>query len=219
METILRPNPLSSFGRHSNLTLSERLSRAGKNWAWFLAVGIVFALTGLVAINWPVNSTVALTYALGILFAVSGILNTIQAIRLRKEETGIGWQIFLSVISFSAGALMLKYPMSGLLGVAMTLTFYFFVSAAAKMVVAFGMRPISGWGWALTSAAASFIIGVYMIATFPISALWVPGLLLGLDFVVHGSSLIGFSFRLKTMHQRIVGLADRITIESERKAA
>lgn len=214
METLL---PFQS-------TLPERLSRIGENYRWFLAAGIAFILAGFVALNWPINSTVALTYAIGILFAVSGVVHAVQAIRLRKEETGIGWQICLSAIGFAAGALMLKYPMSGLLGVGMTLTFYFLIGAVIKGVVAFGMQPLSGWGWVLTSAIASFVLGAYMIATFPLSALWVPGLLLGLDFIVHGSSLVGFSFRLKNVHRRIAGLGEHIDrtseqVESTRRAA
>jgi hypothetical protein len=39
-----------------------------------------------------------------------------------------------------------------------------------------------------------------MIATFPISALWVPGALLGIEFVIYGISMIGFSFGLRRLH-------------------
>ncbi|MDR3607785.1 MAG: HdeD family acid-resistance protein [Oligoflexia bacterium] len=196
--------------------MPEQLSRLGQNWGWFLAAGISFIVFGIAALTWPVTSTLGLTFALGALFTVSGVVNIIQSIRLRKE-TGNGWHVLQAVTALAAGLLILRYPASGMLGIAIAMTFYFFVSAAAKGVIAFGMRPLAGWGWALASAIASFILGAYMIATFPISALWVPGLLLGIDFIFHGSSLIGFSSDLKNVHRKLRQIGEGPS--EERKSA
>ncbi len=168
----------------------------GRNWGWFLAAGIAFCLAGLAAFLWPVASTLSLAFALGVFFTVGGAIALIQAFRLRGES-GNGWRAFHGIAALVAGILMLRYPAGGMLGVAIAMTFYFLVSAAAKGVIALGMRPEQGWGWAMASAVASLCLGIYMIATFPVSALWVPGFLLGLDFAVHGSSLIGFSLTLR----------------------
>jgi uncharacterized membrane protein HdeD (DUF308 family) len=104
------------------------------------------------------------------------------------------------VVALAAGIVILRFPDAGMLGIAIVLTFYFTMSAAAKWVLALGMRPHRGWIWAFLSATASFLLGMYIIMTFPFSALWLPGFLLGIDLIILGSSLIGFSFNLKKLH-------------------
>jgi len=188
--------------RHSFSDLPEHLGRMGRNWGWVLVAGVAYIVIGIFAFNWPISSTIGLTFALGVLFVVTGIVQGIHSIQFRKEA-GIGWRIFQTVAALAAGILMLRFPGAGMLGVAIAMTFYFFVSAAAKGVLSMGMYPHKGWGWALTSAVASFLLGFYIMSTFPISALWVPGVILGIDLVVMGISLIGFSFSLKKVHQRI----------------
>lgn len=202
--------------RPSLLTLPEELSRLGESWGWFLAAGIGYIIIGLIAVDWPVTSTVGLTFALGVLFVIGGLLYGIQTIQLRTHA-GTGWRVFQSVAALAAGVLILRYPGSGMIGVAIAMAFYFFVSAAAKSVLAFGLRPLKGWGWALASAIASLGLGVYIVAAFPFSALWVPGLLLGIDLVVHGCGLIGFSSDLRTAHKKGKDAPERVS-ESQRAA-
>lgn len=182
-------------------SLAEHLARMGENWGWVFAAGIAYVILGIIALSWPVASTLGLTFVLGVLFIASGIIQGIHTIQFRKEA-GTAWRLFQTVIALAAGILMLRYPGAGMLGVAIGMAFYFFVSAVAKFELAFGMKPHRGWGWALVSAIASLLLGIYMIATFPISALWVPGLILGIDLIVFGASLCGFSMDLKNVHRK-----------------
>jgi len=186
----------------AELRLPEQLDRLARGWGWFLAAGIAYIILGVIAYGWPVASTVTLTFFLGMILIVGGIVHAIEAVRL-KGETGSGSRAFQAVVGFAAGVLMLRYPGTGMMGITLALAFYFFSSAGTKGVVAFGMRPHKGWGWALFSAAVSFALGVYILASFPTSALWVPGFLLGVEFVVYGASLIGFSLNLKNVHGRV----------------
>jgi uncharacterized membrane protein HdeD (DUF308 family) len=183
-------------------SLRDDLGRIGKNWGWITGVGVSFIILGVVAYVWPVVSTVALTLALGWFFVVGGIVRIAQAIQLRNE-IGTGWRVFDAILSLAAGVLLLRYPGGGMFAVAIAMTFFFFMSAVSKATVAFAMRPLPGSGWAFVSAIASLALGIYMIATFPISALWVPGALLGIDFIIYGVSLIGVSFNLRNLHREI----------------
>jgi uncharacterized membrane protein HdeD (DUF308 family) len=185
----------------------DRFARLGRHWGWYCAVGISLVILGLLALGYPVSSTVGLTFALGLLFAVGGLVETVHAIRLRKEM-GSGWNVVGAVAALATGVLLLKFPVSGMVGIAIAMTFYFFVSAATKTVIAFGLRPHSGSAWAFLSAVASFFLGVYMIVQFPFSALWVPGLLLGIEFIIHGSSLVGFSMNLRRIHKQVQARAE-----------
>jgi uncharacterized membrane protein HdeD (DUF308 family) len=187
-------------GIASGTKLRERLASLGKSWGWFLAGGIAYIILGIIAFSYPVASTVGLILALGVMFLVGGAIELIHTVQMRKE-IGTGWRLFDSLISLAAGVLLLRYPGGGMIGLAIAMIFYFFMSAAAKTVVAFGTRPLPGSGWAFVSAIASFVLGIYMIAQFPVSAFWVPGLLLGINFVFHGVSMVGFSGSVRKLHK------------------
>lgn len=183
-------------------TLHKELARLGKGWGWLFASGIGFVLLGIAAYLWPVASTVTLTLAMGWLLVIGGFVRIIQFFELRKY-VGTGWRAFDALLSLAAGVLILRYPGGGMLAIAIAMIFFFFMSAVTQGSVALATRPLPGSGWAFMSAIVSFALGIYMIATFPISALWVPGLLLGIDFFVHGISLMGISARLRKMHHEM----------------
>lgn len=176
------------------------LSQLGRKWGWLLATGIVYIVLGIAAFSLPIASTVGLTFGLAILLLVGGIIHLIHAVELRHESGGAP-RFFHSIVSIVAGFLMFRYPGGGMLGVAIALSFYFFVGAASQWILASAMRPHKGWGWGILGAAASFVLGVYIIVTFPFSALWVPGTLLGINLVFVGVSMIGFSFTARKAHR------------------
>jgi uncharacterized membrane protein HdeD (DUF308 family) len=183
-------------------TLREELGHVGKNWGWLLGGGVASIILGVAAFTWPERSTVGLIFALGWFFLIGGFVRIAQAIQLRNE-IGTGWRVFDSILSLAAGVLLLRYPGGGMFAVTIAMTFFFFMSAVSKSTVAFATRPHPGSGWAFVSAVASFALGIYMLLTFPVSALWVPGALLGIDFVIYGISLTGVSFKLRDLHKEI----------------
>jgi uncharacterized membrane protein HdeD (DUF308 family) len=195
--------------------LRAQLAPIGRDWGWLVVAGICFIALGVIAYAWPVLSTISLTIALGIVFAVGGLVRLIQAIRL-WQHIGTGWRVFDAILSLAAGVVLLRYPASGMVGLTIAMIFYFFMSAVTKGSIAFATRPLPGSGWAFVSAIASLALGIYMIATFPVSALWVPGALLGIEFVVYGVSLIGVGFSFRKMHRE---LGQKRGIPGSRKAA
>jgi uncharacterized membrane protein HdeD (DUF308 family) len=178
----------------------------GRDWGWVLAAGIGLILLGFVTLSWPVSSTVGLTFALGVMLLASGVVLGIHAIQSR-QESGSGWRIVQALVSCAAGVLMLRYPGAGMQGVAIALTFYFFVSATVRALLALELRPVRGWGWVFASAIATGVLGLYILMTLPFAALWVPGFLFGLDLLMYGASLVGISFDLKHLHRSLSHLS------------
>lgn len=203
MARLDQTNVRSLAGDFVSRPMYAALGEIGKDWGWVLAGGIGFIVLGCLAYLWPVLSTVSLEFALGTVFFIGGIIDAIHCLRFRTEA-GLGWRVLQSVAGLVTGILMLRYPLAGILGVGIAMAFYFFVSATIKGAVAFGMRPISGWGWALLSAISSFALGAFTILTFPVSSLWVPGAILGIDFVIYGVSLSGLAFELRSIRRNIL---------------
>lgn len=191
---IADENPLLSFG--------TKMKHLSQHWGWVLAFGCLYLGLGLVSFAMPVASSLALAKTIGALLVVSGLIQLTHAIQLRRES-GSGGRYFQSILSVIAGGLMLRFPDAGLFAITITLAFYFFLGAFAKWTMALAVRPNRGWGWVLTSAIASIILGAYVVASLPWAALWVPGTLLGIDFVFAGLSMIRLSTELRHLRSDV----------------
>jgi uncharacterized membrane protein HdeD (DUF308 family) len=169
-----------------------------KYWKWMLFAGVLFVILGFIAFSMPIASTVGLTFGLAGLLLAGGIIQLVQAFQLRRHPGNAG-RFFRSALNIVIGAMMFRYPEGGLMGVALALSIYFLFNAVSQWILFYSMRPMPGLGWGIVSSIASLILGVYILITFPFSALWVPGALLGIDLLFSGSSMIGFAFSLRRM--------------------
>src|SRR5258708_7317862 len=66
--------------------------------------------------------------------------------------------------------------------------------------VAFGtsVRPLAGWGWLVAAGLCSIIVGVFLLIGWPAIALWLTGLLLGVNLVFTGSMNIVLALASRT---------------------
>ncbi|MGE0632798.1 MAG: HdeD family acid-resistance protein [Pseudobdellovibrionaceae bacterium] len=187
----------------------EELSRFGRHWGWMMAAGIGYVILGVIAFSLPVLTTVGLTLAVACLLLASGVVQTVHAIRLRKER-GAVTRFFQSLLALIAGVLMLRFPGEGILTLALILSFYFIVSGTAQWMLAMALRPEKLWMWGLVSSICSFALGLYMVFTFPFSAIWIPGVLLAVDLVISGAMLVGLSWSVRKIHKELEGTGPKL---------
>lgn len=181
----------------------EEIRLLGKSWGWLLFAGIALVVIGVVALLMPLASTLGVTIALGALFLAQGVVQLIHAVQLRHHEGNIH-RFLAAALGIVLGTLMLWQPGFGMLGISLMLACYFFVSAVINWVYAQEISRENGRIWLYLGTAASFLLGFYIVFTFPLSALWLPGMLLGIEFVFNGMGLIGLAFAVKpsTPHLR-----------------
>jgi uncharacterized membrane protein HdeD (DUF308 family) len=94
------------------------------------------------------------------------------------------------------------------------LTLYFLASGIGKGLLSQEARHVASSGWLLLSALASLLMAFFLIATFPASSLWVPGIFFGLDLMLYGLALIALS-RAPASHE----LEEQLKPPRGRKAA
>ena len=154
-----------------------------------LVVGIALIVLGTVAIIAPGIATLFVTTFLGWLFIVSAATEFYLAFKVHG-----GWRIagavLTGLVSLAAGVWLLLNPLAGAAALTLLLAAYFVASGVVKAVAAFQLRPVGGWVWTLVSAAASIVLGLLVFSGWPGSALWILGLLVGIDLLFYGWSLI-----------------------------
>ena len=165
------------------------IKAVGEKWGWFLALGILLIVLGIVAIGAPFASGVAVELLVGWLLVISGVAHCIQAFKT------IGWrgkvlQILCGLLYLGVGILMIMKPMAGLFALTLTVLAYFVVSGIFKIILAIRADDMPQRGWVTVSGILSLVLAIMIGAQFPMSALWVVGLLFGIEMIFSGWSFV-----------------------------
>jgi uncharacterized membrane protein HdeD (DUF308 family) len=79
-----------------------------------------------------------------------------------------------------------------LLGVALA------VSGVMRVILAFSIREGTSWTWVALSGLVTLLLGLVILVHWPVSSLFVLGVLLGVDLLIIGLSWIFVGFGLKS---------------------
>jgi uncharacterized membrane protein HdeD (DUF308 family) len=100
------------------------------------------------------------------------------------------WLQLVSVVLFIlVGSLFLRNPGEGLLTLTLLLIVFFMVEGISKVIFALTIRPFPNWGWVLGSGIVGILLAFYLWASIPVSAVWVLGVLLGIELICEGAAL------------------------------
>jgi uncharacterized membrane protein HdeD (DUF308 family) len=175
--------------------LQDRIGAAIQlHWKAFLIEGIVLVVLGLVAIVVPALASLAITIFLGWLFLVSGAVGLAMTFWARQMP-GFWWSLLSALLAIGAGIALLARPAQGALTLTIVVGAYFLAEGVFTIMYALAHRRdlSERWGWLLASGALDLILAGIIIAGLPGSALWAIGLLVGIDMVFGGVSLIGMA--------------------------
>jgi len=169
-----------------------------KNWKLFLAEGIVLVLLGIGAIIVPPIAGLAVTLLLGWLFLIGGIFGLIVTF-YGRDMPGFWWSLISAALSVLAGLILIARPMEGLLTLTVVLTAFFLMEGIASIMFALAhKRELSGrWGFVVVAGLFDLVIAAMIFAGLPGSATWAIGLLVGINMVFGGASLIGMALAAK----------------------
>jgi uncharacterized membrane protein HdeD (DUF308 family) len=164
------------------------------HWKAFLFEGIVLALLGLAAMILPPLASLAVTIFLGWMFLISGAAGLIVTFWARQMP-GFWWSLFSAALAVLAGLLLLARPMQGVLTLTIVVGAYFLAEGVATIMYALEHRRelSERWSWLLVSGLMDILIAFLIIAGLPGSAEWAIGLLVGINLVLGGASLIGMA--------------------------
>jgi uncharacterized membrane protein HdeD (DUF308 family) len=167
-----------------------------KHWVLFLIEGIVLLILGIAAILLPVLATITFTIFIGWLFLISGVLGLITTLWMHTRVPGFWWSLLSALIGIAAGIVLLLWPISGSLSLTLLLTAFFIVEGVASIMYAIEHRKQDSarWGWMLLSGIVDLILAAIIIAGLPGTALWVLGVLVGINLIFGGVALTGMAF-------------------------
>lgn len=165
---------------------------------WSVTLGILIIILGLIAILEPFVAGIAITLFLGCVFLIYGIFHIIYAFSTRK--VGAGWfvlQVLLGILYLIVGGFLLKSPLEGLVTLTLIAGILIFIDGVIQVINAFDMKPLSGWGWGLFSGILGVILGILIWSNWPVSAVWVLGILVGVNLITNGMAIFKISSEMR----------------------
>jgi len=165
-----------------------------EHWKAFLIEGIVLAILGLATIILPQLASLAVTIYLGWMFLIMGILGLVMTFWARGMP-GFWWSLISAVLAIAAGAILLARPIQGVLTLTIVLGAFFLAEGVTTIMYALEhRRELSGRSsWLIVSGVVDIVISGLIITGLPSSAEWAIGLLVGINLLFGGSSLIGMA--------------------------
>jgi uncharacterized membrane protein HdeD (DUF308 family) len=173
----------SEFQRAVRTSLHE-------NWKWFVFQGIVMLILGCLAVAEPVIASVAVDIYVGWLFMFSGLLGLVAMFSAR-DASALFWMLLTAALSLAVGIMLIWKPAEGTVSLTLVLTAFLIAEGAFQIGASFSYRNVmpNSWGWQLASGIADLVLAGLIIYSWPASASWTLGLIVGINLITTGLAI------------------------------
>jgi uncharacterized membrane protein HdeD (DUF308 family) len=157
-------------------------------WWLFLALGLVSVVVGLLAISSAFVATLASVIVFGVLLLVAGVTEVIHAVMVRNWR-GFALHLLTAALYLIVGLFMLEDPLKAAAVLTLLIAASFFVGGLLRIIFSVVER-FPAWGWVVLHGVVDLVLGGIILSGWPESSLWVIGLFLGIDLLLHGWSWV-----------------------------
>lgn len=151
--------------------------------------GIIFTLLGILAVALPGISTLSAELFIGWLLIFGGAVQLYRSFKTQGAP-GFWGSLLVGLLYVIFGVLLVLYPIAGVFSLTAMLIFFFIAEGLAKIILAFQFRRFRRWGWFLVNGVIALLLAYIIWSGWPGTAFWVLGLLVGINMIFFGVSLI-----------------------------
>lgn len=165
--------------------------RAGlaQTWKTLRLIGIVAIVIGCFAILLPELFSLGAAVFVGCVLVLASAFLTAAAFTAHGVGSLLA-RLAWALLTFLVGLWLIIEPHNGTLTLTLVLGIYFLLMGLTRIAVAFVGRGTPNAGWMGLSGLCGLIVGVLVLVKFPSSADWAIGLLVGIDLIFAGWTLI-----------------------------
>ncbi len=160
------------------------------SYAFAFALGVLLIVVGAGEMILSMVSTVIVIRLLGWVLIFAAIAQFVAAIETRGES-GTVPKLLLAVLYAIVGGMLLRRPVSGAIAAAAIIAILLIADGLIELGLAFRLRGSTGGrGWLMSGGILSIVLGVVIWrGGFPLSAIWILGLFVGIRLVFKGIDL------------------------------
>ncbi len=170
-----------------------------KHSTWFIVYGAIMILLGAFAIVAPGVAGLAVALMVGWLLLFGGAFGLFAVISAGRGAPAFWWNLLTSALYFLAGLSVLTSPVAGLLTLTIILAAYLLAGGVIRIMMAMGYRSHApgAWGWLLVSGVIDIVLSLIIMLGLPGTAAWVIGLLVGINLLMMGFSILMVALALR----------------------
>jgi len=169
---------------------------------WIVALGVVYVIAGAVALSSVVMATVISVFLVGIMMIVAGIAEVISALQVKSWGKFVLW-LLLGALYVVAGILTFENPLLAAKLLTLLLGASLIASGIVKIVLAFNMKAGASWGVVVFSGLITLVVGLVIVARWPVNSLYILGLFLAVDLIFSGVGWISIGLGLRPRPQEV----------------
>jgi len=176
---------------------AAEIAAVRKSWVWFLLIGILLMVLGATCIVKAQTATTFSILVLGWILVISGVFWLVNSF---LTVTVPIFFLFLlnALIRGGVGYLLIRHPNAGAEGVTMVLAVLFIVGGLFRTAGA-SVIKFPWWGWTVLSGIVAVVLGVYILANWPVASTFFVGIVIGVDLLFDGGALIAFGAAIRSL--------------------
>ena len=147
----------------------------------------------------PMVASIAVAILIGWLFFISGVVGLITTFMMRNAP-GFWWSLLSAVLGIVAGIILFGWPILGAISLTLVMTAFFVIEGVASIMYALEhKKDLTGrWTWMLGSGIVDLLLAAIILAGLPGTAVWALGLLVGINMLFGGTSLIAMALHARS---------------------
>jgi uncharacterized membrane protein HdeD (DUF308 family) len=157
---------------------------------WLL--GIVLIVAGVLVLGDVAVATLISTIFIGFVAIAAGAFEIVHAF-WTKGWGGFAWQLLLGALYVAFGLALLNQPAAGALIITYVLGLVLLFSGIVRIVLGCSHWREAKWIM-LVSGAFGILAGIVILTGWPMTGLWVLGLVLGIDLISHGVAWLSYAW-------------------------
>jgi uncharacterized membrane protein HdeD (DUF308 family) len=184
----------NNAGPHS---LADGIRALRSKWGWIVGFGVFSVIAGLIALGSGVMlATATAVLIIGFMMLMAGVVEVVAAFNARDWGHRIVW-LLLGVLYVFAGFVCIQNPFQAATLLTLMLGIALIVGGLLRVFLATRMKQGTPWGWVVASGIISFLLGLMIVAKWPVSSAYVLGIFLGVDLIFMGTGWITIGLALK----------------------
>ncbi|MBE9137800.1 HdeD family acid-resistance protein [Nodosilinea sp. LEGE 07088] len=161
-----------------------------KSTTWVIVLSIVLIILGIFAILSPAVASAFFTATMGWIALISGIMMIVQSFRSHPVR-GFWLNLIVGILYAIAGLYILFNLGAALLALTLAFGILFVVEGIFTIIMGFTQKAGRSMSWLVVlNGVVTLILGIMVLNRWPVSALWLIGLYVGISLLFSGISLL-----------------------------
>ena len=173
------------------------LGELHKRWGWFVGLGILLVVLGMMALGSSVVMTLATMVFVGWLMIGGGVLQAVHAFTC-KGWSGFFIDLLSGILYTVVGFMIIANPGATAVTLTLLISMFLIFGGIFRIATAISVR-FHNWIWLLLHGVINLLLGISIWQQWPLSGLWVIGVFVGIDMLCNGWSLVMLGLAAKNL--------------------